>query len=355
MSVSMESSDDSSLSSDLPLPNEISISCFAFVPRRYYPALSLVSKPFAGFIASPELCMARSLLHATESVLYVALRFSLEETHCWYSLNLKPLKNESTLVPIPSFPSIPYWGSSVIAIGHEIYVFGGCIDGELTSSVFVVDCRSHKCTFLSSMRVARGCAATGVVDGKVYVIGGCKARSVDWIEMFDLKTKKWESVSGPCNEEVYEKTIKSFVMDEKIYVMDRNSSFVYDPKEKSWETEPELNRGWRVGSCVIDNMLYTFGENNQIKLYDPSTHVWRVLKGVEDLHEPPSWARLANYGGKLAVLIDVGERMTTEVCCTEIELERRQGGEVWGKILSYGRVLAVDVSSTIVKCITVSI
>lgn len=54
----------------------------------------------------------------------------------------------------------------MVAIGYEIYVFGGCIDGELTTNVFVVDCRFHTRHFLSSMRVARGCAATGVIDGR---------------------------------------------------------------------------------------------------------------------------------------------------------------------------------------------
>lgn len=108
----------------------------SLVPRRYYPTLSLVSKTFGGFITSPELYAVCSLLHATEHVLYIALRLRLEQTHCWYALNLKPFKNESTLVPIPSCPSLPYWGSSVIAIGYEIYVFGGCIDGELTFNVF---------------------------------------------------------------------------------------------------------------------------------------------------------------------------------------------------------------------------
>ncbi|CAA7027971.1 unnamed protein product [Microthlaspi erraticum] len=213
----MENSDDSSLSSDLPIPNEISISCFALVPRRYYPALSLVSKPFSRLISSRELCVARSLEQGAEKVIYVALRLRLEETHCWYSLNQKPFKDESVLVPIPSFPRIPFWGSSVIAVGYEMYVFGGCVDGELTSNAFVVDCRfpCHTSRSLPSMRVARGCAATGIIDGKVYVMGGCEARSVDWIEVFDLETKTWESVSGPWNVELYERTIKSFVMHEK--------------------------------------------------------------------------------------------------------------------------------------------
>ncbi|KAL1190282.1 putative F-box/kelch-repeat protein [Cardamine amara subsp. amara] len=109
--------DDSSLPSDLPLPNEISMNCFAFVPRRYYPSLSLVSKSFCESITSPELDLVRSLLNTTENVLYVALRLYLEQTPRWYSLNPKPFKNEHALVPIPS---LPYWGSSVVTFSVDV-------------------------------------------------------------------------------------------------------------------------------------------------------------------------------------------------------------------------------------------
>ncbi|CAN8328754.1 unnamed protein product [Cochlearia groenlandica] len=357
MSSPLESFDESSL----PLPNEITRDCLALLPRRYYPIVSLVSKTMSSFISSTDLYTARSLLRSTENVLYVSLRFRLQDTFSWYSLNTKPFKDESTLVPLPSsFPSLPSWGSSFVSIGYEIYVFGGCIDQDFTSNVLVVDCRFHTWRFLPSMRVPRGCAAIGVVDGKVYVMGGCKPRPTDWIEVFDLKTQTWESnyVSCPCNEHVNEKTIKSIVMEDKICVMDRENSFVYDPKEKRWDIDTKtLNERWMVGSCVVDNLLYTFDGNHQIKVYDPNQKIWRVLKGVEDLHKIPSWSRMVNYGGKLAVVVDLGSKNTTEIYCTLIELERRQGDarEIWGKIVSSQCVLNLDYSSNIVKCLSVTI
>lgn len=45
----------------------------------------------------------------------------------------------------------------------------------------------------------------------------------------------------------------------------------------------------------------------------------------ENLPESLPWSRLVNSGGKLAVLITDG------IWTTEIELERRQGGEIWGE------------------------
>lgn len=109
-----------------------------------------------------------------------------------------------------------------------------------------------------------------------------------------------------------------------------------------------------VGSCVIDNMLYTIGDTNKINVYDPIAKIWKRLKGVEDLPESHAWSRLVNYGGKLAALITDGKRRT-EISCTEIELESCQGGEIWGKILTSNQVLSIDSSSTIAQCLTVTI
>lgn len=79
-----------------------------------------------------------------------------------------------------------------------MYVLGGCIHGEITTNAFAIDCISRKCRSLPSMRVARGCAAFGVVDEKIYVLGGCekKKSSKDWVEVFDLKNQTWESFPG---------------------------------------------------------------------------------------------------------------------------------------------------------------
>lgn len=354
----------------LPLPDEMIVNCFAYVPRCDYPSLALVSKNFYRLITSIKLNIARSLLQRTENILFVALRFNHEEDPIWYTLNQKPYKNESNsynhkLVPFPSCPSLPCWGSSVIVIGHEIYVLGGCINGELTSNVFVIDCLHSTFRFLPSMRVPRGCAAFGIVDGKIYVIGGYnKADSMDnWVEVFDLEKQTWESFSGLCNEDLYKITLKSVVMNEKIYIMDRRTNVVYDPKKGVWEKDFLLNSDWKVGSCVIDNMLYTFGFDCQksvyrIHVYDPRVRVWSFVKGVENIpkmHEIQG-SRMANHGGDLTILLNLDKSGGTEIWCIQVALERRgEHREIWGKVLWSNLVLTLENSSTIVQCLDVTI
>ncbi|CAA7046627.1 unnamed protein product [Microthlaspi erraticum] len=162
-----------STSSSLPIQDELIVSCFARVPRCDYPSLSLVSKPFNRLIASPKINLVRSLSQSTENVVYVALGNDFGMNHVWYTMNHRPHREGSNLrnhklVPLPSFPSLPCWGASVIVVGNEIYVFGGYINNERTSNVLVIDSRFGTSRFLPSMRVARGYATLGVVDGKIH-------------------------------------------------------------------------------------------------------------------------------------------------------------------------------------------
>ncbi|CAH8363213.1 unnamed protein product [Eruca vesicaria subsp. sativa] len=99
---------------------------------------------------------------------------------------------------IPSFPSPRR--ATYVSMGCGIYVLGGMIDPMTTSSgVSFLDCRTHTWSQLPSMRFARREAKAGVLDGKIYVMGGCVG--ADWgddnPEVFDPKTQTWSSVCIP--------------------------------------------------------------------------------------------------------------------------------------------------------------
>ncbi|KAF3558124.1 hypothetical protein F2Q69_00011860 [Brassica cretica] len=58
---------------------------------------------------------------------------------------------------------------------------------------------------------------------------------------------------------------------------------------------------------------------------------WRVVKGVGELLARmicSDWSYTVRYGGNLALLF----RRPGKIWCAEISLERRLGGEIWGKV-----------------------
>lgn len=349
------------------LSEDVALSCLARVPRCHYPILSLVSKTFRSLPTSPLLYATRALVGATENILYVAIRIPPESGACWFTLLHRTLSNSTNskmLVPIPSCPSPSLVGSAYVVVDSEIYVIGGSIRDVPSSSVWVLDCRFHTWRRVSNMRVGREFAAAGVIDGKIYVIGGCVvdnwARSINWAEMFDIKTQTWEPVASP-GMEVREKWMHaSAVMEGKVYAMADRNGVVYEPKEKKWEMpEKRLDLGWRGRACVIENILYCYDYLGKIRGYDPKERIWRELKGVESLPKFLCGATMANRGGKLTVLWEgkagSGGSRRMEIWCAEIDVGRRGEREIWGKIEWSGTVLTVPNESAIVNCLAATV
>ncbi|EOA16820.1 hypothetical protein CARUB_v10005041mg [Capsella rubella] len=359
----IESASSSSYSSSLePLYDEIAVNCFARVPRCYYPAISLVSRNFRRLIASPDIYIERSVIRRTENVLYVAIRSQDTKALSWYTLNLKPFGTTELshrLVPVPSFPSIPSSGASIISAGSEIYVIGGCINGEPISIVSVIDCRSHTSTFLPNMKEPRNCAAVGFIDGKLYVVGGCNTQSINRVEAFNFKTRTWESLPSLCDEDIdlHGKTSSSVVMNGMIYGYGDRSSFVYDPEEGRIGRDLLLVSSWMMkGRCVIDNMFYAFFRlRDNMVVYDLSVRKWGLLLGLQDLREVYEGCTMVNLGGRLAILFVDLTKCPAEIWCTEIALERAEEGFVNGRLLWSNHVLTLTGPFIIEQALSVTV
>lgn len=214
------------------------------------------------------------------------------------------------------------------------------------------------------MRVGREFAAAGVIDGKIYVIGGCVvdnwARSINWAEVFDVKAQTWEAVASP-GVEVREKWMHaSAVLEGRVYAMADRNGVVYEPSKREWGVpEKRLDLGWRGRACVIEDVLYCYDYLGKIRGYDPKERVWREVRGVESLPKFLCGATMANRGGKLAVLWEgkagSGGARRMEIWCAEIEVERRGDGGIWGKILWSDAVFTVPNDSAIVNCLAATV
>ncbi|KFK30301.1 hypothetical protein AALP_AA7G244000 [Arabis alpina] len=310
------------------LPDAVALSCVAHVPRSDYATISLVSKSHRSLVASPELCRARTLIGCTEQSFYVCLRSGRDPTPRWFILT-----GNRSLKPITSNPYQPPESSSFVVVDWGIYVIGGLINGKPTSDVLFLDCYSNTWRRVPSMKMPRASASASFVDRKIYVFGGCgeDADSSNWAEVFDPKMKD-PNLGGTTRDSM-----------------------------------PGNRNEW----CAIGKLLYCLGTRGKILWCEPDELDWKEVKGLEKLqtHVPPLGSffhsKLLFKGAEISKLCSnsegnivifwntlLGDPKYSRLGSTEISLERREGGEIWGKIEWSGVVFKVDPLSPpyTVKC-----
>ena len=123
----------------------------------------------------------------------------------------------------------------MVVLDCSIYVIGGLIKGEQrTSDVWRLDCRTHVWHPVPSMGAARAYGAAGVVDGKIYVFGGCDVHG-NYGEVFDRETQTWNPL--PPMPKRKKHIHSSMVRDQKVYALDeKERTFYYSPREGKWGT-----------------------------------------------------------------------------------------------------------------------
>ena len=296
------------------LPEEMVLSCLARVSRSEHASLSLVSKRHRSLLTTPELYKFRTLLGCTENLIHLCLRIPPDPNPGWFTLSLKPL--DRRLVPVRSYFYQPLDAASMVAHGCGIYVMGGRIGGRASSSVMFLDCRSHTWSTLPSMGVPRYSAASGVVDGKIYILGGCDDRnSSRWGEVFDPKKQTWDALPIPppnCSRPSMWESIVIKEDKEKLVAINGAGACVsYIPSESKWKKgnkkTSQVYKGWHV----IDNIVYCSALGGRILWCEAhewerpvTTHVmeWREVMGLESLRETLAASKLVNYGGRLGDL-----------------------------------------------------
>uniref|UniRef100_A0A2P2JVN3 Uncharacterized protein n=1 Tax=Rhizophora mucronata TaxID=61149 RepID=A0A2P2JVN3_RHIMU len=352
------------------LPNDVALNILARIPRSHHPYLCLVSKAFHSLLSSPIYYSTRSFLGFSEPFLYLVVRIPATGYLRWFTLYQgSPFPNVPPRfsVPLPPAPS-PLVGSACVALGPLIYVVGGSVNDIPSSHVWALDCRFHTWEAAPSMNISREFAAAGVVDGKIYVIGGCVVdtwtRSKNWAEDFDPRTQKWESVDSSKDNLLREKWMHaSAVMKDKVYAMADRNGVVFEPKtQRWWGVEKKLDLGWRGRACVVDGVLYCYDYLGKIRGFDSESGAWKQLRGVEKgLPKFLCGATMANLGGKLVVVWEEkggkgGNGKEMEVWCAEIEVEKKgEEGELWGNIDWCAVILKVPVGSSILHCLAVTL
>ncbi|ESQ36999.1 hypothetical protein EUTSA_v10002581mg [Eutrema salsugineum] len=335
------------LTTVLMLPDDLVLNCLARVSRLYYPTLSMVCKRFRSLLGSMELYQTRTLLGRTESCLYVCLSLSTDSNPLrWFTLCQRPHSSTKSLVPISPPNNLCASLADVAVVGPNIYAIGGLINrkdnnANASSSVMVMDCRSHKWREAPSMGVARVFQSTCVLDENIYVIGGCEnLNSTNWMEVFDTNSQTWKFLQIHSEEICVGSEYKSVSYEGTVYVRSEGKDATYKLNKGRWRAaDLAMNNGWGRSSshCVIENVFYRYN-GMTVDWYDSKDRLWRTLKGLEILPRLSrcGHVKLTDYGGKMAILWEefgfVNNHKERIIWCAEIAIEKRQNKEIWAML-----------------------
>lgn len=181
-------------------------------------------------------------------------------------------------------------------IDGKIYVIGGLGAPGVSTAVEMYNPESDTWSSKAPMPTGRGSLATSVVDGKIYAVGGNMGPGL-WgetsaaVEMYDPATDTWTvRASMPAPRD----TLATAVLDGKIYALgggevkgtEQWETFrtvnIYDPTMDTWTEGPPMHRpNDGFSAVVIDNMIYVVGGAiPYVEMYDPSTETWTKLTGM---------------------------------------------------------------------------
>ncbi|CAN7060073.1 unnamed protein product [Brassica oleracea var. botrytis] len=369
------------------LPDDIVLSCLARVPRSYHLNISWVSKNLRALVRSPELNFLRSTL--PKNSIHVCLEeeedHDEDENHSsfhWFTLNeisTTAMTMEYGLVPNPTpFPPHPKYGSSTVAVGSKIFFIGGAT--EPSKDLWILDTRSGNMTQGPSMTVARKQrkAAVGVIDGKIYVIGGRHFSFSDGrfheevqVEVFDPKSETWELVG---QERVHKVSRCSASVEGKVFMVEYKRTSVYNPREGKGErmvhmVSQRLERGRKdmlndsaFTVCVVEDVLFAFFNRTGLMWFDTKLNVWRKLVGRDGKELLPFVLRahaMVEYEGRLLVILymlsekEVYHTVAKSVRCMLVSLHR-SGDMICGTVDWSGTMGTVTSSVNFLHCLAVS-
>ncbi|PNX87989.1 F-box/kelch-repeat protein at1g22040-like protein, partial [Trifolium pratense] len=364
------------------LPDEISVQILARVPRVRYLNLKSVSRAWKIALASSELFCLRKELGTTEEWLYILTKVN-DDKLFWYALDplsgrwqrlpLMPnvfVEDEAKkgLAAIPrrmwnmlgssiriadvimnwlrrkdALDRMPFCGCSIGAVDGCIYALGGFSKASAMKSVWRYDPVKNCWTEVSPMSVGRAYSKTGILNGKLYVIGGVTRgrgglNPLQSAEVFDPHTGTWSPLPNmPFAKAQILPT--AFLADllkpiatgmtsyrGRLYVPQSLYCWpffvdvggeVYDPDINSWLEMPVgMGNGWparQAGtklSVTVNNDLYALDPSSslgsaKIKVYDEEGDTWKVVAGdvpIHDFVDSECPYLLASLLGKLHVI-----------------------------------------------------
>lgn len=233
-----------------------------------------------------------------------------------------PIPKRQKLLPVlDSFPYQHPETSTIVSMGSEMYLIGGLVNKERSRRMLFLDCRSHQWFRLPDMIVPRDRPAAEVIDGKIYVIGGCSKHDNNehWGEVYDPKTLTWEPFSPTTLDLTTQKSVVQgrLVMGGKVY---ETNGLKLSLKRYICLVETETNVWCELYIC-----------SGELRWRDANLDLtWRSVEGLEKLSPYTYLVSVANSGGRRVTVW--WKKRKTDIWCAEISLQRRGVRELRGCI-----------------------
>jgi len=152
---------------------------------------------------------------------------------------------------------------------HSIWVLSGLMLSGLLARAGISLAAEGTWTYKADMPTARTMAGGGVVDGKIYVLGGALSNFsiTPAVEMYDPTVDRWTKMenmpSGRCGP-------ATCTLDGKIYLFGgvspnpysaaKKNVYIYDPEIDTWT--PKADMPYAIAWCgiaVVDGTIYLIG------------------------------------------------------------------------------------------------
>lgn len=188
-------------------------------------------------------------------------------------------------------------GGAVVQVGTDIYVLGG-FNGSYLNTVRMLDTTTGIWYPKPPMPTSRSSLTAAVVGHKIFAIGGEVATNVPTgvVEAYDLDLHAWDpptytSLNTPRAH------LASGVMNGRIYAIGgiinatvQAANEEYDPLLNTWTPKaPMLTPRSHLAAAVLNGRIYTIGgwsvpvyvATND--LYDPATNTWESKASMSNL------------------------------------------------------------------------
>jgi N-acetylneuraminic acid mutarotase len=199
---------------------------------------------------------------------------------------------------IPLFNNKPRLYHTSCVVDGNLYVLGGNDSTGSISTMDMFDPDTGEWVSKKAMSIDRGVLACVSLDGKIYVMGGCRAigmsvySDLSSVEVYDTITDTWTPLADMPRKNWAHSAV---AVNGKIYVFggraDSKSAIyyasvdMYDPQTNTWATKSDMpTTKSSFTACLLDGNIFTMGGwvnsasplYDLVEVYNPDRDEWKT-------------------------------------------------------------------------------